>query len=121
MTTHRHAHSAGARLRFVQMRLGRLAPNVRGALWVLLGCVLFTCMGTLVKLLSASFDSFQLAFFRAAFGLLAVLPFRGARAVHGATDAAAGRACLALGDRRGGDAVRFLTRSPISVMPMRCP
>ncbi len=57
------------------MRLGRLAPNVRGALWVLLGCVLFTCMGTLVKLLSASFDSFQLAFFRAAFGLLAVLPF----------------------------------------------
>lgn len=75
MTATRHLHTAGVRLRFVQMRLGRLAPNVRGALWVLLGCALFTCMGTLVKLLSAEFDSFQLAFFRAGFGFLAVLPF----------------------------------------------
>ena len=75
MSAPRHPHTAGARLRHVQMRLGRLAPNVRGALWVLLGCVLFTAMGTQVKLMSAHFDSFQLAFFRAAFGLLAVIPF----------------------------------------------
>jgi drug/metabolite transporter (DMT)-like permease len=63
------------RLRALRARAEALAPNVRGALWVLLGCVLFTAMGTQVKLMSADFDSFQLAFFRAAFGLLAVIPF----------------------------------------------
>ena len=56
-------------------RLGRLAPNLRGALWVLCAAVCFTLMGTLVKLLGREFDSFQLAFFRALFGLLAVVPF----------------------------------------------
>lgn len=56
-------------------RLALLPVNVRGALWVLCAAVLFTAMGTLVKLLAAHFDSFQLAFFRALFGLLAVVPF----------------------------------------------
>jgi drug/metabolite transporter (DMT)-like permease len=36
---------------------------------------MFTVMTTVVKFLGGSFDSFQLAFFRALFGLLAVLPF----------------------------------------------
>ncbi len=56
-------------------RLLALPANVRGALWVLLAATLFATMGTLVKLLGDRFDSFQLAFFRALFGFLAILPF----------------------------------------------
>lgn len=56
-------------------RLLALPANVRGALWVLLAATLFAGMGTLVKLLGDRFDSFQLAFFRALFGFLAILPF----------------------------------------------
>ena len=52
-----------------------LAPNLRGALWVLLAGVFFSAMGVLIKLLGARLDSFQIAFFRALFGLVAVLPF----------------------------------------------
>ncbi len=56
-------------------RLAALSPNVRGALWILGSAFFFTIMGTLVKYLGASFDSFQIAFFRALFGLCAILPF----------------------------------------------
>jgi len=52
-----------------------LPDNTRGALWIVLGCVMFSCMTAVVKYLGGSFDSFQLAFFRALFGLFAVLPF----------------------------------------------
>ncbi|MBT6587619.1 MAG: DMT family transporter [Rhodospirillaceae bacterium] len=52
-----------------------LPANSRGALWIILACVMFSCMTTVVKLLGGTFDSFQLAFFRALFGLFAVLPF----------------------------------------------
>lgn len=52
-----------------------LPDNVRGALWVVVACVMFSVMTTLVKLLGGTFDSFQLAFFRALFGLFAILPF----------------------------------------------
>jgi drug/metabolite transporter (DMT)-like permease len=48
---------------------------VRGALWVVLSCLSITSMAALVKTLGAHLDSFQLAFFRAGFGLLIVLPF----------------------------------------------
>ena len=53
----------------------QLPGNVRGALWVLIAALCFTAMGTLVKLLGGAFDSFQIAFFRALFGLLAIAPF----------------------------------------------
>jgi len=52
-----------------------LPDNVRGALWVVAGCVMFSAMTTLVKFLGGQFDSFQLAFFRALFGLFVILPF----------------------------------------------
>ncbi|MDA1097769.1 MAG: DMT family transporter [Proteobacteria bacterium] len=52
-----------------------LPDNTRGALWIILGCIMFSCMTAVVKFLGGSFDSFQLAFFRALFGLFAVLPF----------------------------------------------
>jgi drug/metabolite transporter (DMT)-like permease len=56
-------------------RVLALPDNVRGALWVVCGCVMFSAMMTLVKSLGGSFESFQLAFFRALFGLFAVIPF----------------------------------------------
>jgi len=62
--------AAGARGRF-----DALAPNLRGAIWVVLAAALFVFMGTLTKLLADRFDSAQMGFFRVAFGLLAVLPF----------------------------------------------
>lgn len=58
-----------------QDRVLNLPDNVRGALWVVAGCVMFSAMTTLVKSLGGTFDSFQLAFFRALFGLFAVMPF----------------------------------------------
>lgn len=56
-------------------RLASLPANLQGALWVLLSAVLFTTMAAVIKSLGARLDSFQLAFFRASFGLLFVLPF----------------------------------------------
>ncbi len=52
-----------------------LSNNVRGALWLILACVFIATMGALVKTLGAHLNSFELAFFRAAFGLLSILPF----------------------------------------------
>ncbi|HSA82471.1 MAG TPA: DMT family transporter [Geminicoccaceae bacterium] len=52
-----------------------LPDNLRGASWVVLSAVLFTSMAAVVKSLGAQIDSFQLAFFRALFGLLLILPF----------------------------------------------
>lgn len=62
--------AAGARGRF-----DALAPNLRGAIWVVLAAALFVVMGTLTKLLADRFESAQMGFFRVLFGLLAVLPF----------------------------------------------
>jgi drug/metabolite transporter (DMT)-like permease len=59
----------------IAARFARLAPNLQGALWTLAAAGTFTTMGTIVKILGRDFDSFQLAFFRALFGLMAVLPF----------------------------------------------
>ncbi len=52
-----------------------LAPNVRGALWLLASASLFTVMAVLAKGLGGRLDSFQVAFFRLLFGLIVILPF----------------------------------------------
>jgi len=52
-----------------------LAANTQGALWVLAAGLFFSIMSVLIKTLGARLDSFEIAFFRALFGLLAVLPF----------------------------------------------
>lgn len=53
----------------------RLAPNLRGALWVLLAVALLSVMSALVKTVGQRLDTFQIAFFRALFGLAVILPF----------------------------------------------
>ncbi len=53
----------------------RLPANIRGALWVVAAGALFSVMAAVVKILGNRLDSFQIAFFRALFGLAAVLPF----------------------------------------------
>jgi drug/metabolite transporter (DMT)-like permease len=52
-----------------------LPVAVRAALLMVLGCILFSVTGALVKLLGQRLDSFQIAFFRCFFGLLVTLPF----------------------------------------------
>lgn len=47
---------------------------VRGTIWVLLSTLLFSLMGVLAKLLGSRIDSFQVAFFRALFGFIFILP-----------------------------------------------
>jgi drug/metabolite transporter (DMT)-like permease len=53
----------------------RLPRPVRAAVLMVTGCLLFSIMGALVKLLGQRLDSFQIAFFRCFFGFLAILPF----------------------------------------------
>lgn len=53
----------------------KLQPGTRAALWTLLAGLLFSAMSVLVKLMGTRLDSLQMAFFRAAFGLLTILPF----------------------------------------------
>lgn len=52
-----------------------LPANVRGALWILAASILFSVMSAAVKTVGARLDSFQIAFFRCAFGLIVILPF----------------------------------------------
>ncbi len=59
----------------VQSHWLQLAPVARGVLWMLLAGLLFALMGVLVKTLGSRLDSFQVAFFRAGFGCVAILPF----------------------------------------------
>ena len=56
---------------------------VRGAVWVLLSTVLFSLMGALAKLLGSRIDSFQVAFFRALFGFIFILPVVFRAGLHG--------------------------------------
>ena len=60
---------------WIEDRWLRLGPNVRGALWVLAAGLLASAMGAGIKLLGQAMDPLQLAFIRAGFGLLTVLPF----------------------------------------------
>jgi drug/metabolite transporter (DMT)-like permease len=59
----------------VAKRFFALSPNVQGALWILVSGLLFSIMSAVVKTLGVRLDSFQIAFFRCAFGLLTILPF----------------------------------------------
>lgn len=52
-----------------------LPGNFRGAFWMLLSALAFIILQALTKLLGGKFDTVQLAFFRAVFGGIAVLPF----------------------------------------------
>ncbi len=51
-----------------------LTGNIKGALWVLLSCFLFSSMGAIAKHLGTELSSFEVAFSRALFGFLWVLP-----------------------------------------------
>ncbi len=70
--TARRIRQAVARL---QRRWLALPGNTRGALWIVFAGILFSIMAAMVKALGTRLDSFQVAFFRALFGLVAVLPF----------------------------------------------
>lgn len=61
----------------IARRIGwlKMTANARGAIWVLLAGLLFALMGVMVKAMGNRLDSFQVAFFRALFGLLCILPF----------------------------------------------
>ena len=48
---------------------------VRAVLLMVAGCLMFSIMGALVKLLGQRLGSFQIAFFRCFFGFIAILPF----------------------------------------------
>jgi drug/metabolite transporter (DMT)-like permease len=52
-----------------------LPANLHGALWIVLSASFFAVQGLVVKLLGQRLDSFQIAFFRCVFGLIAILPF----------------------------------------------
>jgi drug/metabolite transporter (DMT)-like permease len=52
-----------------------LPAAARAAALMLIGSLLFSIMGAIVKLLGQRLDSFQLAFFRCFFGFAAILPF----------------------------------------------
>lgn len=56
-------------------RCRALPGNARGALWMLLACSVFSAQGVTVKMLGTRLDSFQIAFFRCAVGLLTIEPF----------------------------------------------
>jgi len=54
--------------------LNRLPANLRGALWLVAGSLIFTGVGIFIRLASLHRDSMQISFFRSAFGLIFVLP-----------------------------------------------
>ena len=61
----------------------RIPANGQGALWMLLGGFCFSCMGVGIKFLGAEMDSFQIAFLRALFGFIVILPFALRRGISG--------------------------------------
>ncbi len=63
------------RVDVLQRRLAALPEAAQGVLWMLLAGLNFSLMAATVKWLGAGLDSFQIAFFRCAFGLALVLPF----------------------------------------------
>lgn len=62
-------------MRFARSSWRTLPLAVRAVLLMVTGCLLFSVMGALVKLLGQQLDSFQIAFFRCCFGFIAILPF----------------------------------------------
>ncbi|MCC3303293.1 DMT family transporter [Sneathiella sp. HT1-7] len=61
----------------------RIPANGQGALWMLLGGFFFSCMGVGIKFLGEGMDSFQIAFLRALFGFIVILPFALRRGISG--------------------------------------
>nr|WP_277346092.1 DMT family transporter [Sneathiella chinensis] len=53
----------------------QIPDNGKGALWMLLGALLFSFMSVGIKHLGQELDSFQIGFLRAFIGLIVVLPF----------------------------------------------
>ena len=56
-------------------RFAAAGPVARGAMWMILSGLAFATMMASAKLAGQRLDSFQVAFFRALFGLAAILPF----------------------------------------------
>ncbi|WP_337996496.1 DMT family transporter [Oleispirillum naphthae] len=54
--------------------LARTSGNVRGALWMVLAVCLFSQMNALIKYVGQDLHPFEVAFFRAVFGFLVLLP-----------------------------------------------
>ncbi len=62
--------------RSLAVRVQKLGANGRGIFWMVLSGLGFSAMAALVKLAAqAGFNGFEIAFFRAAFGFLALMPF----------------------------------------------
>jgi drug/metabolite transporter (DMT)-like permease len=59
----------------VVSRWHALAPNLRGAVLMLLSSLSFTVMAVLIRDVAATIDPLQMAFFRCTIGWLAILPF----------------------------------------------
>jgi drug/metabolite transporter (DMT)-like permease len=59
----------------VSSRWNALAPNLRGAVFMLLSSLGFTVMAVLIRDVAATIDPLQMAFFRCSIGWLAILPF----------------------------------------------
>jgi drug/metabolite transporter (DMT)-like permease len=54
--------------------MGRLPPNVQGALWLVLGGFIFTTNGAMIRTLSFELEGVQIAFFRGFFSVLFLIP-----------------------------------------------
>ncbi len=54
--------------------LGRLPPNVQGALWLVAGGFIFTTNGAMIRMLSFEIESVQIAFLRGLISLLFLIP-----------------------------------------------
>ena len=55
-------------------RFSELPANVQGAIWIAFAGLILVTMSSMVKALGASFDSFQILFFRCAVGTVFMLP-----------------------------------------------
>ncbi len=56
-------------------RWDSLPANVRGAAWIVLASAVYSGQALIVKTIGQRLDPFEIAFFRCAFGLVAVIPF----------------------------------------------
>jgi drug/metabolite transporter (DMT)-like permease len=68
---------------FLERYWHSLPGNFRGAIWALVAAFTFIVVQSMTKHLGGKFDSVQIAFFRAAFGGLAVAPFLMSRGLGG--------------------------------------
>ena len=64
-----------ANIQGLRQSWGSLPGNTRGVLWALAGSGFMATMATMVKFLGQELSSFEVSFFRAAFGLIVFLPF----------------------------------------------